>query len=138
MSTTQFALSPRAQAASLRCPLCLDDLQALVAEVCAGCGTAHHTVCARELGGCAVLGCMPLPQGVSRWARARSWFATGFVGLPGIRQLLTSERGPGLGMLLGLVVGVLATFTLPIHPLLGIMGGAYLGFLAGFGLSPDP
>lgn len=41
-----------------RCPLCLDALGPEDARAaCEGCGTAHHSACRTELGGCGVLGC---------------------------------------------------------------------------------
>lgn len=40
-----------------RCPYCHGDIEEARAWVCPGCGTRHHTDCARENGSCTVLGC---------------------------------------------------------------------------------
>lgn len=49
-------LEPR-PASDLRCPACHDALDADATTACPACGTALHTTCLAELGGCTALGC---------------------------------------------------------------------------------
>lgn len=64
-------LQERPSSGRQACPLCRDRLDGEVEPLhtCAGCQTQTHLACAKELGGCATLGCAMLQQPTSATVR---------------------------------------------------------------------
>lgn len=51
-------ISVEARSGEARCPYCHQELPADEREVCGGCATPYHAECLRELGRCALPGCL--------------------------------------------------------------------------------
>lgn len=65
-------ISVEARSGEARCPYCHQELPGDEREACEGCATPYHAECLRELGRCALPGCLaPVPPRGGRRARQR-------------------------------------------------------------------